>query len=171
MSSFETQNLKCRLLADSDREYVASLYTCESRMKHIGDVVSEAKALSIVDRMLKCNASQGRSAYWAIEEKTSGELIGIQNIQSVPKLLSVGEIGIMLFRQGEGKYYPHEALTGMFSHIFLNMEIDIIVESHDVTNIAINRISKRLGFVPSGTYTDCGKNKQISILTKKNWFR
>lgn len=144
-------------------------------MAHLGGIFSQQNAQALFEKMLDANttlsSSESSSGYWLIVNKETGDKAGVQGISPVTSLLATAEVGIILNEQAEGKGTPFEVLSAMFSYVFLSLGVELLIERHAISNKAIGRVSRRLGFnhVVAVKYNDTPS--ELSVLEKKDWLK
>lgn len=176
---FETSRFLCTPVQQSDSNFVRSLYQSSSRMAHLGGVFSQQNAQALFEKMLDANtkvfssesSSESSSGYWLIVNKNTDDKMGVQGISAVTSLLATAEVGIILNEQAEGKGTPFEVLSAMFSYVFSSLGVELLIERHVISNKAIGRVSRRLGFNHTVAVKYNDTPSELSVLEKKDWLK
>ncbi|WP_394493846.1 GNAT family N-acetyltransferase [Shewanella sp. ENK2] len=145
--SFETDRLIIRLLEEGDRDFFVSLYTDPKIMRHIGEPFSEEKANSSFKTAIKLNTEIPiKQLLWVINDKSSRETCGIQNLSFHYEDKGKAEAGLILARKAQGRFYPEEALVGMVNYGFTQLGLSSIYAYSSVRNRASKRVVTKAGF-------------------------
>lgn len=83
---------------------------------------------------------------WAIEEKTSHEIIGYICIEIPYESLKIGEIGYVLGEKYQHRGYALEAAKTVISYLFEERDLYMIEAKYNEGNAASARLLNRLGF-------------------------
>ncbi len=169
MHQFSSPRLTCRLIERRDAQFVEGLYTTESRLQHLQGVLSDICSEDIMRAILTQNCANSRSFYWIIEDKVTGQSLGIQSVSATKDLLGVAEIGIILHADAEGRGYPHEALFAMIEYAFMELDNDVLLETHQASNRLVCLLAKRLSFDRVKTFYRNGIKHYMTLKSKKDW--
>lgn len=147
MHSFETERLSIRLLEEKDIDLYVSLYTDPKIMRFIAEPFTEHKAKSSFFTAIKLNSETPfKQVIWAIVDKNSNEVCGIQNLSMHYEDKRSAEAGLILARKAQGRFYPEEALIGMVDYGFSNLGLKTIFAYSSLTNRASKRVVLKAGF-------------------------
>lgn len=136
----------------------------------------EAKAF-IEEHTRKEFGVPGEWVQYAIEERTTGKLIGDCAIKLDGNDCRLGEIGITISPQEQKKGYAKEALTGILDFLFSREGFHRVTETVDGENIASIQLLKSVGFRQEGHFIEniffkgkWGSEFQYAML-KKEWLQ
>ncbi|MCI0406466.1 MAG: GNAT family N-acetyltransferase, partial [candidate division Zixibacteria bacterium] len=104
----------------------------------------------------------GTSAEWfqfAVELKSTGELIGDCALKVSKEDIHQGEIGFTLAREHQGKGLAAEAVSALLDYAFTKLELHRIIAITDCENSASIRLLERLGMRREGQSQQSFRNK------------
>lgn len=170
MLQFETDRLLMRPLLAEDQEFYCACYTNEKLMRHIGAPLTEEAAMLSFNAALKiASAIPVRRHTWAMEEKVSGNAIGLLALfcdQAMPEPISA-ELGIIMLTRFQNKGYPNEAMGGLVDFAYRNTRLEVLLGKHKTHNGAASRIMRRLDFTLVTDITDVTMSKWT--LSRNDW--
>ncbi|GIU02782.1 GNAT family N-acetyltransferase [Shewanella sp. KT0246] len=147
MHEFETERLTMRLLQAEDKDFYIGLYCDPKIMRHVSEPFSLAKATSTFETgLLLNNKIPFKQVIWAIINKGTKDVIGIQSIAMRYENELHAEAGLMLARRAQGKGFPEEALVGMLNYSFNYLKMETIFAYCSVKNRASERVVVKAGF-------------------------
>ncbi|MDF2179409.1 GNAT family N-acetyltransferase [Aliiglaciecola sp. CAU 1673] len=169
---FQTKRLICRPLLESDRDNYCALYMDKKIMRKIVAPFNREKSEQHFNSALIQNNSPSLTRLtWVIENKDSGQFIGVQGLQWLSPGDKQADLGIMIIPNANGKNIPREALTGVIEYAFDNIRLDAIRASFQPSHYASLRIVRRLGFVEQPIKKAAlDKNVSLYVLSKEKWY-
>ncbi len=99
--------------------------------------------------------------FWAIEERSSGELIGEVGVAPLDGLGPQLELGYLLRRDRWGRGLATEAARACVEAAFGQLQVDELVAIVDVGNDASLRVARRLGFAETGRRRHRGRRQHV----------
>lgn len=154
---FRTLRLKVRPWTLADAEAGLRIYGNPEVTQYLGG--TGAPVASLEDQVKKIEGWIERDkdlrddlGFWAIEEVTSGDVVGSVILRPLPNDTKV-EVGWHLGREHWGKGYATEAANGAIVHGFLRVELEEIYAIVQPDNIRSIRVAERLGMEPLGHTT------------------
>lgn len=155
---FSTSRLRCCLLQPEDKANYCSLYTDPKVMRKIAKPLSQKQAESSFEKTLSnLNKRPFKQLTWAIFHQNS--FWGIQGLTWHGKH-GIAEIGIMLNQPSAGKGIPYEAMGALVDYGFTHLNLENIFAHFHLTNKAVERFIKKLGFLIQQAPTEL--NDQLS---------
>lgn len=146
----ETERLVLRPMEEADRAWYNAQSADPVVMRHLGGAQSAEVAARRFDYMRALHATHGFT-FWLLEEKRSGQPIGICGLKTVdaPAAPNPGgmEIGWRLSEAWWGKGYAREAATAALDHAFRVVGADRVVAFTHAGNVASWGLMERLGMM------------------------
>ncbi len=147
--TLETERLKFRQWQESDFDAVAAYFAHEENVKYVGGRKNPEAAWRLIATYIGHYHLKGYS-YPAIEEKTTGKLIGtvgLWNSNPWPEL----ELGYWLFNEFQGKGYAAEAGKAVKSFALEDLKAKTLVSYIDPANKASIKAAEKIGGFFDGT--------------------
>jgi len=145
---FETARLRMRPLDARDKELYCDLYTDEETMHFICAPLSRATALRIFRNTVALPRPLNGPFLFAMEQKETGEAIGICAVVQVDPDHRRAEIGMMLRAQARAAGCATEVLRELANRAFACFPIDCVWVQYAPAHIAAERLVVKLGFEP-----------------------
>ncbi|MDZ5472344.1 GNAT family protein [Bacillus sp. 31A1R] len=152
MQNLETERLLLRTLRleDSERvEVLASDYDVAKSTLTIPHPYPEGSARDFITSILEAEKS-GRISIFAIEEKESGQLIGIINV-SIAESYKRGELAYWIGKPYWGKGYGTEATKALISYSFNQLKLNKVFACAFTDNPGSWKIMEKVGLKYEGT--------------------
>jgi ribosomal-protein-alanine N-acetyltransferase len=143
----QTERLLLRRWREDDREGFAALNADPVVMAHYPALLSRAESDALLERIEERFERDG-FGLWAVEERSSGELLGVTGIQRVPfvaPFTPAVEVGWRLARAAWGYGYATEAATAALAFGFESVGLDEIVAMTTPPNRRSIAVMERLG--------------------------
>ncbi|HLG93958.1 MAG TPA: GNAT family protein [candidate division Zixibacteria bacterium] len=157
----ETSRLILRQFADSDLSAIFAYRNDPEVAKYQNWTATREAELQAFIHDLK-TAQPGTPAEWyqfAIELKSTKELIGDCALKVNKEDTKQGEIGFTLARQHQGKGLAVEAVSILLGYAFTKLELHRIIAITDCENSASIRLLERLGMRREGHFVQSIWNK------------
>lgn len=159
MKILETERISLRPWdVETEAEQAFEIYGDPEVMHFIGnsqmvsDVTAMEERLRLRNRQLS-ELNDG-SGFWAIEDKTTGELVGTVILKQLPdgegKSTGDWEVGWHLKRSAWGKGYATEGGRTLLQYGFSELKLPMIYAVANPENRASIRVMERLGMSPKG---------------------
>ena len=153
--ALETARLRLRQLQLDDFEAIHAMWLEPKVYEHIlGRTSTREETWS---GLLRYNGHWNLLGYgyWAVEEKSSGKLVGQMGFADyhrdiTPSLDGTPELGWALITSSHGKGYATEALRAMIDHVFTDLDCEAVHSAARVTNPASRRVLEKCGFQWTG---------------------
>ncbi|MEP1230199.1 MAG: GNAT family N-acetyltransferase [Litorimonas sp.] len=143
----ETDRLKLRGWQDCDREPFASINRDPEVMRYLGPLLSLADSNASIEEQTALMAS-GEPAFWAVEHKSSEQLIGCIGVKRVSfnaPFTPSYEIGWRLCRAYWGQGYASEGAQAALKLAFEKWDIDKIHSFTVHANLASQAVMEKIG--------------------------
>lgn len=143
----ETPRLLLRQWRAEDRAPLAAMGADPRVMEHFPALLTTQQSHALADRCQAAIARQGWGL-WAVEEKSSGALIGFVGLKHAPDELPFApcvEVGWRLAFDAWGKGYATEAAREALRVGFENVELPEIVSFTALSNTRSQAVMQRLG--------------------------
>lgn len=173
----ETKRLNIRHLTLNDLEDFHLYRSNPDVTKYQGfDVMTLEQAETfITDNSAKKFGKPGEWVQYAIENKETGKLIGDCAIKLEQYDPRISEIGITISHLQQKRGFAKEAMMGILSFLFNEMEIHRVIEIVDTENTASLNLLKSIGFRQEGHFIEniffkgkWGSEYQYAML-KREW--
>lgn len=169
MSTLQTDRLTLRMLRESDFEAYAEMCADPEVARYIGDglPVSRPQAWRNLAMMVGHWSLRGYGM-WAVEERSSGQLIGRVGFWQ-PEGWPGFELGWMLRRSYWGRGYATEGARAALQFGFHQLGQPQIVSLIHPDNAASIRVAQRLGERLLGLTELLGKNVLMYGINRAEW--
>ena len=165
--TLETERLVLRMLRESDTDAYAEMMADPEVMRFLGKPMSRQEAWRNMAMVLGHWHLRGYG-FWAVEEKSSGELvgrIGCWRPEGWPGL----EVGWALRRRFWGRGYATEAARASARHAFTALGQTRVISLIAPDNVNSIRVAERLGERPSGEWEVFGMKVIIYAVGREEW--
>ncbi len=98
--------------------------------------------------------------YWAIEEKSVGQVIGSISVIWLNEEVASAEVGYCLSNDFWGRGYMPEALRAVIRYLFETVGLNRVQAGHDVNNPNSGRVMEKCGMRYEGTMRQASRNNQ-----------
>ena len=98
--------------------------------------------------------------YWAIEEKSVGQVIGSISVIWLNEEVASAEVGYCLSDDHWGCGYMPEALNAVIRYLFDAVGLNRVQAGHDVNNPNSGRVMEKCGMRYEGTMRQANRNNQ-----------
>jgi ribosomal-protein-alanine N-acetyltransferase len=142
----ETERLRLRRWRDDDREAFAALNADPIVMAHFPALLSRERSDAVLD-LIEGGFEDHGFGLWAVEQRDSGELLGMTGLQAVPFLAPFTpavEVGWRLFTTAWGHGYATEAATASLRFGFETAGLAEIVAMTTPANARSIAVMERL---------------------------
>lgn len=164
----ETERLLLREWRESDFESYARICSDEDVMRYLnGKPFTRLEAWRHMAFIIGHWQLRGYG-HWAVEEKSSGELIGrlgFLNPEGWPEF----EIGWTLAKEKWGRGYATEGARAALDYAFSELDRQHVISLIHPDNKASIAVAKRLGETLEGETTLMGIGVQIYGITREKW--
>ncbi len=171
MQQFESARLLMRPLCAEDETLYITCYTDPLLMKHIAKPLTREAALRSFNAALKVNSTIPVRRYmWAMDEKASMAPVGLLSLvcEQTANATTNVELGHFMLTRYHNKGFTVEAINELIDVVFVATDFAAFVVNHDRANRAVERVVKKLGFMP-----DMGNSENISnyrwTLSRHHW--
>jgi RimJ/RimL family protein N-acetyltransferase len=157
MKTLETDRLLLRPWnPETEAEQAFEIYGSSEVMRFIGNGETAPDMATVQERLRHRNQQllelNDGSGFWAIEDKTTGELVGTVILKQLPDGAgqSTGdwEVGWHLKRSAWGNGYATEAGRALLEYGFNELHLPVIFAIAYPENLASIRVMERLGMSP-----------------------
>jgi RimJ/RimL family protein N-acetyltransferase len=150
-----TARLRMREIRQSDAPAVFKIYSDPETVRYWGNelITETAEAEELVRLNLEWVAA-GDCYYWAIEHRTSGEVIGTCTIFRIDEKNRRAEIGYILNRNFWGMGLMTEAMITLIEFSFDALNLHRLEADTDPNNTASNRLLEKFGFKREGYFRE-----------------
>lgn len=150
-----TSRLILRPLRDEDVQALFAIWSDADAMRYLPfpTMTCLDQAMDRVARKLRTSAN-GQEFIWALELRTTGEVLGDCALFHADEQCRRAEIGFSLQRNHWGGGYMTEATSALIEHAFGTLNLRRIEADIDPRNVASARLLERLGFVREGLLRD-----------------
>lgn len=175
--SIHTQRLHIRHLQTVDLDHFYQYRSNPEVTKYQGfDVMTKDECKNFIAGQLdKVFGKPGEWVQYAIEDKTTQQLIGDCAIKLGPYDVRLAEIGITISHVHQKKGFAREAMTGILDWLFETQNIHRVTEIVDAENVASIHLLKSLNFRQEGHFIEniffkgkWGSELQFAML-KREW--
>ena len=136
-----------RRLVESDEALYCSLYTDADTMRYIGEPMSPERAARSFRKALAWSKRQPNDPqFFAIQEKTTQQAIGLCAIQPFDADTQKVEIGMMLRPEARKQGYATEGLTALVTMAFLALPTDAVWVQYSPEHTSAERLVISVGF-------------------------
>ncbi|HEU4657031.1 MAG TPA: GNAT family N-acetyltransferase [Capillimicrobium sp.] len=153
-----TERLSIRPFTEADRETMRRIYADPDVMRFI-DTRGEDPA-TWVDGYIAHQASHGY-AFWAIEERATGELLGEAGFGPLDGVGPELELGYLLRHDAWGRGLATEAARACLDAAFGGLGVREVVAVVDIGNDASLRVLWKVGFRVEGWRTAHGRRQHV----------
>jgi RimJ/RimL family protein N-acetyltransferase len=163
----ETERLALRMFRESDTDSYADMLADPEVMRFLGKPQSRQEAWRNMAMVIGHWHLRGYG-FWAVEEKTSGELVGRVGCwrpEGWPGL----EVGWSLRRRFWGRGYATEAARASVDYAFKSLDQSRVISLIAPENVASIRVAERLGERPSGECEIFGTKVIIYAVGREEW--
>lgn len=171
MHTFETARLLMRPLRTDDEAFYCNCYTDRVLMEHIGEPLSHEAALRAFNASLKTTtAIPVRHYTWAMQEKTSGNVVGLLAMfcdQGNPES-GTATLGTIMLAQFQNRGFTIEALKELANAVFETTALDALFIKHKIGNDAVGGVTRKLGYVVDTSNPDISTTC-LWILRRSQW--
>jgi ribosomal-protein-alanine N-acetyltransferase len=146
-AQLQTHRLLLRRYCAADLEPLAALNADPVVMECFPAPLTRAQTEALIER-LETHFDAHGFGFWALEEKSSGALLGFTGIQHVSFAADFApavEIGWRLGRSAWGQGYASEAARAALQYAFANLQLDRVVSFTAVQNQRSRAVMERLG--------------------------
>jgi RimJ/RimL family protein N-acetyltransferase len=167
--TLETERLYLREFQESDLDAYAEMCADEEVMQYIGagQPLSRSESWRSMATMLGHWELRG-FGLWAVEEKTSGEMIGRIGCWQPEGWIDF-EIGWTLRRAFWGKGYAIEAAQASVQYAFEQLDRSHVISLIDPNNWRSIRVAERLGEKLDGSTELFDKEVLVYRLERQDW--
>jgi len=137
---------------------------------------TQADGVRFIEEMTRQNPdTPGEWFQFAIEEKSTGTMIGDCALHAYADRTGEGEIGFTLASAHQGRNYAREAIAGLLDYVFGRLrksQIDALTDARNVRSIAV---LERLGFARDGAVREAMEFKgeicreYLYVMTRETW--
>lgn len=146
-AQLQTDRLLLRRYCAADVEPFAALNADPVVMECFPAPLTRAHTEALVER-LETHFDAHGFGFWALEDKSSGALLGFTGIQHTPfvaEFTPCVEIGWRLQRAAWGRGYASEAARAALQYAFAILQLDRVVSFTAVQNLRSRAVMERLG--------------------------
>ncbi|HYW74832.1 MAG TPA: GNAT family N-acetyltransferase [Pyrinomonadaceae bacterium] len=165
----ESERLVLRWFREDDFDAYAAIAADEEVMKFIGGTQTRFEAWRAMASHIGHWYFRGYGVF-AVEEKTSGEMIGRIGFMNPPGWPGF-EIGWTLARASWGKGYATEGARRAMQYAFTEMNRDHLFSCIAPENINSARVAERLGETVEGETELLGKRVLLYGINHEQWLR
>jgi RimJ/RimL family protein N-acetyltransferase len=147
-SSIETERLRLRPFERSDLDAVFSIYSRPDVVRYLYDPPrSREEAAALLERKMRTRsiARDGDTASFAIELRSSREVVGDCMVRLSSEAHRQGEIGFVLHPARQGRGYATEAGRELLRIAFEELAVHRVIGRLEARNLASARVLERLG--------------------------
>ncbi len=171
MQTYETARLLMRPLRAADEAFYCACYTDPVLMEHIGEPFTHAAALRSFHSTLKTTTANPIRHYtWAMQEKTSGETVGLQAMycdQAMPEPVTA-TLGTIMLARFQNRGYTAEALKELSNVVYGTSSLDALFVKHKKGNDAVAGVMKKLGYLLDATNPEIATSC-LWVLRRAHW--
>lgn len=143
MIGLETERLIFRQWKESDHGVLSQFYAKEENARFVGGVKNPEETWRLLATYIGQYVLKGYS-YLAINEKSSGNLIGTVGLYDSP-IWPEPELGYWLLPEAQGKGYGVEAGLAVKNFALEKLNLDSLVSYIDAKNEPSKKLALRLG--------------------------
>ncbi|HEX9979627.1 MAG TPA: GNAT family N-acetyltransferase [Flavobacterium sp.] len=175
--TIETPRLRIRNLKPSDAGDFHNYRSNREIVKYQSfDVMTLEEAHDFIrQQQAKLFGKPGEWVQYAVEDKTTGRLIGDCAIKLQEEDRRIAEVGITISHRAQKNGYAQETLRGILEFLFDTHQIHRVVETVDAENVASLSLLRRTGFREEGHFIEniffkgkWGSEYQFAML-KSEW--
>lgn len=162
-----TDRLLLRSWRDADLDPWAAMNADPEVREHLGGVLTREQAQASL-RWFQEGIDRDGYGFWALEERATGELIGMAGLDAVDEEAPVEgvEIGWRLARHAWGKGYATEAARAVLDYGFTTIALPEILSITTVDNVRSQAVMRRLGMTELLRFT--GEDGDSVVFRKRN---
>ncbi|NUT38150.1 MAG: GNAT family N-acetyltransferase [Hamadaea sp.] len=171
MIQFSTDRLVLRSWHDADLDPWAAMNADPEVREHLGGVLTRDQSAASL-RWFQESIDRLGYGFWAVQERATGELIGMAGLDAVDDDAPVTgvEIGWRLARHAWGKGYATEAALAVLEYGFTTLSLPEILAITTVDNVKSQAVMKRLGMTEFAEFDSTDGEAQIRnvVFRKRN---
>lgn len=156
----ETDRLILRRMELTDAQSVFDHWLSDERVSDNKISAAHKTVEQSIERVTKIvgDYSSKEFCYWAIDLKSSGELIGEIDLYDFDTLTENCEVGYSLGYKWWNQGYGTEALRAVVDFAFRHMNVHKISAAHNMDNPASGKIMSKVGMKQEGIIKDMIRN-------------
>jgi len=139
----ETARLLIRSFRVEDQNAYSAIVADKEVMRFLGGVLSSEQALKYIEHAIQSEPSSGIARY-AVEQKETGELIGMCGLSPVKDYI---DLGYRFAKTSWGLGFATEAASAIVEYGFVDMGFPEIVGLTHPDNHASIKVLEKLGFL------------------------
>ena len=161
-----TERLNLRHLTEEDAPFILELLNEEGFLKNIGDrgVRDLEGARRYVSEGPAASYQQHGFGLWMIEEKATGEPVGICGLVKREGLEHV-DVGYAILERCAGRGYAKESAAAVLDYAREVIGLKTVVAITTVDNAASQAVLRRIGFKPMGIIRLPGRDEDSAYFT------
>jgi ribosomal-protein-alanine N-acetyltransferase len=170
MQPIITARLKMRPFVREDEEAAFAFFSDLAVMRFSLNG-PHASRKSTVD-FIRANANrQMRTGYsfWAVEEESSGRVIGMCGLAAFGHGISGIELAYRLHHDSWGKGYGSEAAGSAVAYGFTELQLDRLIAAVEPANVASVRVLEKTGFSRISRRSMAGRDAFLFEQTRNDW--
>ena len=161
-----TERLRLRPFTDDDLDALHELWSDPAVGRWVGGThVKIAESADELGQHLRHQARHG-FAFWAVEERDTGKLVGEIGLQLFEGRGPEVEIGWAIAASGRGKGYAVEAASRWIDVAFGDMGLDRVIAVVLPDNLVSRRVCERIGMAEEGLRRAYGKEHVVYALER-----
>lgn len=167
MKTIETDRLIIRQWEERDAPHMFKIYK-NPNVAHAGAKVHKSidESIKVIQSFIKHQES------WAITLKEDNNPIGSIILADINRHDRYKELEYIISEDYKNKGYATEAVNGVLSHAFNDLNLMVVAVCHYPSNIKSKRVIEKCGFTYEGTLRKFGRNFQDTVwysMTKEEW--
>ena len=163
---FETERLIVRLYDLNDEESFFLLNSDEEVVRYIRPAKTRGECDIFLREIIKYSEENPTNGRWAVDEKATGNNIGMFAIIPVDNSDRL-QLGYSFLKESWGKGYSTELTKAGITYFFDNTGKNEVYGITETPNIASQKVLLKCGFTLNNSYTKEGRGIQEYIFYKR----
>ena len=170
----ETDRLILRRYKESDIDSIYEIITDERLAKYIKyPNLTKDEELECIKKWIS-EADKNKYEKWVMELKSTGEVVGNIDVNTVVKKHNYCNVGYTVRYQFWGNGYAAEALKAVAEHLLNNRDYYLVECSCNELNVQSFRVMEKAGFIKDGYISNRRLNKDgkysgVVYYSKSKW--
>jgi ribosomal-protein-alanine N-acetyltransferase len=169
-AALETPRLVLRPFEPADAGAALAVYGDPEVMRHVGEgLPADAERVAATLRAYAEHQATRGFSFWAVVERTTGELVGDAGLYVSGAHGDEVELGYTLARRVWGRGYATEAARAWVDAAFAVHGLDVLVAVADLENPASSRVLEKAGLRRAGVRQAYGRAHALHRLDRATW--